>query len=318
MPHNVSRRTVLGAVGSLAVAGLAPAARAQNAPLRVGILPIFDVAPFYAAQQQGYFAAENVAVEPIIIRGGAAGLPALVSNSLDILYTNSTSVALAVERGIDLRIILQGILIGRKPPDPGAILKRRGDPYKTGKDLEGKVMGANALRDEGWMFVEGWIKATGGDTDKVQMVEVSMPAMGAAVKEKRLEAGFVLEPFMTVALADPALEVLDWPMSRVYPDGPAAFWAITPQLAAQRGPEIRAFVRAYKRGAQWVNENLRKETLFGLIADFSKMNVDVVRNIVMPPAHADITPNAFPRLIALMRETGLLNDNVDLRSKIFT
>ena len=37
----------------------------------MGLIPIWDVGPFYAAQQQGYFAAENVSVAPQVIRGGA-------------------------------------------------------------------------------------------------------------------------------------------------------------------------------------------------------------------------------------------------------
>jgi len=321
MPEHIARRTAISALGSLSVAvaaGVAHTARAQNAPLRVGLLPIFDVAPFYAAQQQGYYAAEGVAVDPIIVRGGAAGIPALAGGSLDIIYSSSPSVVLAISRGIDLRIILQGILIGKTPPDPGAIVKRKGDLIKTGKDLEGKVVTANALRDLGWMFVEAWIKKTGGDTDKVQVVEVAIPAMAEALKAKRVDAAFILDPFMTIALSDPGLDLVDWPMSKVFADGPAAFYGITPQVAAQRPNDVRAFVRAYKRGAGWVNANLGKEALFSLIAGYSGMNLELVRRIKMPAANAQIIVSALPRVTALMNYTGVPSGNVDLRTKIFT
>lgn len=315
----IPRRTALAALGAVAAAatGRVPAL-AQAGPLRVGVIPVFDVAPLYAAQQQGYFAAEGVAVEPTIVRGGAAAIPAITGGSLDSAYANAPSVVLALSRGLDLRIILQGVAAGKTPPDPGAIVKRKDDAVASGKDLEGRVVGCNALRDISWMFMVGWIKATGGNPDKVQIVEIPIPATAEAIKQKRLDAAFLPDPFMTVALGDPELAVLGWPMSKVYADGPIAFFVIPGQLATQRPTEVRAFIRGYKRGAAWVNANLGKESLFSLIAGYSGMHIDLVRRTKIPPANADVAPDALQRAAALLTYTGISTGNVDLRGKIFT
>ena len=45
---------------------------------------------------------------------------------------------------------------------PGALLKRKGEPLKTGKDLEGKVVGMNALRDVQWMLTARRRAGAGG------------------------------------------------------------------------------------------------------------------------------------------------------------
>jgi NitT/TauT family transport system substrate-binding protein len=317
---NVSRRTLLATLGSAAAAAAAlpQAARAQNAPLRVGLIPIWDVAPYYAADQQGYFTAEKIAVTAQTIRGGAAAIPALVGGTFDIIYSNGTSIVQAIARGIDLRIVIEGAPIGSGPPDPGALLKRKGDPLKTGKDLEGKVVAVNALRDVQWMFVQAWVKATGGDPAKVQIVEVPLPAMVAALKEKRVDACLALDPFMTIGLADPDVELLDWALSRVYAGGPVGFFAVAPQLVETRPNDIRAFVRAYKRGATWLNANQDKDAYVNLIAGFTSMNIDLVRKIKPPPAHADIIPASLTRLTTMMSQTGLLTTSVDLRTKVFS
>jgi NitT/TauT family transport system substrate-binding protein len=320
MTTRMSRRTGLIALaGAVAGTALPRVAQAQAQPgtLRVGLVPIWDVGPYYAAQAQGYFAAENLTVTPQIVRGGAVGIPAMLSGSLDIVYSNGTSIVQAISSGIDLRVILEGTPVGATPPDPGALLKRKGDPFKTGKDMEGKVIGVNVLGDVQWMFVTAWIKATGGDPAKVKIIELAFPEMIAALKQGRVDSVLALDPFMTIGFGDPGIELLDWILSRVYANGPVAFYAVTPEFAQTRANDVRAYIRAYRRGAAWLNANQGKDAFYNLIAGFTSMNADLIRKMTQIPAHADIDRNTLPRLTALMAQTGLLKSPVDLRTKIF-
>jgi NitT/TauT family transport system substrate-binding protein len=315
----ISRKRVLAAAGAaLASAAVPGPVRAQAAPLRIGLLPIFDVAPYFAADQQGYFAAENVAVSLEIIRSGAAALPALLGGSLDLGYINGTSIVQALVRGIDLRIVLGGARGPATPPDPGALLKRKGTPYRTGKDLEGKIVGVNGLRDIQWMILTAWVKATGGDPTKLQIIELAIPAMVEAVKSGRADAALLLDPFMTIGLSDPAIELLAWPISEVYAGGPIGLFTLTPETAVARANDVRAFARAYRRGTAWVNANLGKDAYVNLVAGYSGINPELIRKMHVFPAASDIVPASLPRLTDLMTRTGLLSVNVDLRTKIFT
>lgn len=295
---------------------IAPA-DADPLPLQLGIIPTIANAGYYAADKFGYFAAENVAITAQVIRGGAAAIPALTSGSIDVLFSNATSVVEAIARGIDLRLVIEGTIMANKPPDSGALVKRRGDPIHTGKDLEGKVIATNALRDVIWMVVTAWISATGGDPQKVGIIEVPIPSMVDAVKQKRVDAALIIDPVLTVALDDPALELLDWPLSKVYAGGPTSMWVTTPDVAQRRTTDLRAFLRAYRRGALWVNANLGKDAYYDLVVAFSGLNADLVRRMKPVPTPPDIVPNSLLRLTALMHQTGLLTTNVDLRTKIF-
>lgn len=319
MTQPISRRSSLLALGAAALSATAiEPVRADPAPLRVGIIPISTNAPYYAADKFGYFTAENVAVQAEVIRGGAAAIPAMMGGSMDVVFSNSTSIAQAIARGLDLRLILAGTIIGNKPPDPGAILKRKGDPLHTGKDLEGKIVAVNTLRDVIWMTVTAWITATGGDLSKVQIIELGLPAMVDAIKQKRVDAALIIDPYLTVALDDPAIELLDWPLSKVFPGGPMAFFTVSGAMTQQRPNDIRAFIRAYKRGAAWCTANLTKQVYYDLVAGFSGLNADLVKRMPTVPVQSDVVPASLPKLIALMRQTGLLDVNLDLRPKIFT
>jgi NitT/TauT family transport system substrate-binding protein len=319
MTQPISRRSSLLALGAAALSAAAiEPVRADPAPLRVGIIPISTNAPYYAADKFGYFTAENVAVQAEVIRGGAAAIPAMMGGSMDVVFSNSTSIAQAIARGLDLRLILAGTIIGNKPPDPGAILKRKGDPLHTGKDLEGKIVAVNTLRDVIWMTVTAWITATGGDLSKVQIIELGLPAMVDAIKQKRVDAALIIDPYLTVALDDPVIELLDWPLSKVFPGGPMAFFTVSGAMTQQRPNDIRAFIRAYKRGAAWCTANLTKQVYYDLVAGFSGLNADLVKRMPTVPVQSDVVPASLPKLTALMRQTGLLDANLDLRPKIFT
>lgn len=319
MSTHVSRQAALAGLGSAIAATAFPhAASADPTLLRISVVPIFDIAPMYAAQAEGYLTAENLAITTQAVQSGVIGLPALISGAYDIGYSNSTSVLVAMSRGLDLRIIIQGSPIGKAPPDPGALLRRKGENLRNGKDMEGKVIGVNGLRDIQWMVVRAWIKATGGDPAKVDLREVPLPQMADAIKNKQVDSALLLDPFMTVGLGDPALELLDWPFSKVYANGPPAFWVVTGQTAERRPELVRAFVRAYKRGVTWVNANQGKDAYLKLVAGYTRIDPELARKMHAPPANATIYPESITILTTMMTEHGLLTTPVDVRSKIFT
>src|ERR1700727_2356001 len=136
---SISRRDAITAIGgTLAAWPLRHAIAADLPAVRVGIFPIFVVAPHLAADRFGYFTAEGISVTSQMVQGGTMGVPALVSGAFDILYSNTTAVLTAFERGIDLRIIAEGTRIPKDPPDPATLVQRKGSGMHNGKDVEGK------------------------------------------------------------------------------------------------------------------------------------------------------------------------------------
>ena len=317
---NLSRRSALSIVGggiALTITST-KSAYAQATPLRVSSIPIFDVAPLFAAQEQGYFAAEALTVSTEQVVGGTVGIPGLVGGDYDIVYSNAPSVVLALNRGIDLRLIIEGSPVNNPPPAPVALLKRAGDPIKTGKDLEGKKIAVNTLANIQWMIARSWVKSTGGNPDHVSYLEFPIPAQLEAIKANRVDAAIVTDPFLTIGLGQPQdFALLDWAFNRVYAGGPAAYWVAAPQLVQSKTAQVRAFVRAYRKGVAWVNANHGQPALFSLIAGYSKLDPAVLAKITIPPATYEVRTSKFPQLLALMQENGLLKNPVNLESKVF-
>ena len=272
MASVISRRGALaGLGGSLVVLGVPGAKGAEPLPLlHVSIVPIFAVAPNFAADAQGYFAAEGIAVTTQAVQGGSVGIPGLVGGSFDVLYCNAVTLLTALERGIDVRIIADGAPIPMKPPDPGALLARKGDDISSGKALEGRFIGVNARFDIQWLVVQGWVKKTGGDLSKITYREVPLPSMLDALKNKQVDAALVLDPFMTIGLGDPSFELVGWPLSTTMPGLPSSCWIVSGTMADTKPELVRAYVRGFEKGARWVNANLGKPAFIDLVAGYTK------------------------------------------------
>jgi NitT/TauT family transport system substrate-binding protein len=314
----VSRGAALFGIAAAASSFAIPrTASAEPTLLRANIIPIFDVAPMYAANAQGYFTAENLSVTTEAITTGAVGIPALVSGAFDVAYSNSTSVLAAIAQGLDLRIILEGAVTQPKARSAVALFARKGEPLKSGKDFEGKTIAINGIRNVQWMVMRTWVKETGGNPDKVEYLELPLPAMLEAIKTKRVDAALLIDPLTTLALTDPAVELVDYIFKRSYRGGATAFWVTTGQMVAQRLQTIRGFQRAYKSGIAWCDANIGKPTYVDLLASYTHLEPALITRMQLGAfITASVTPSSVTKLQQLMVENGLLQKPLDLTGKI--
>lgn len=319
MALRISRRDALaGLGGSLALLGAPRGSAAETLKLvRVSIIPIYAVAPHFVAQKKGYYAAEGLTTTTQPVQGGQIGIPGLVGGSFDVLYSNSISLVTALERGIDLRIVESGGLIPRKPPDPGALIARKGSGIRSGKDLEGKVTGINTKYDIQWLVMQAWIKKTGGDLSKITYREVPLPSMLDAIRNKQVDAALVLDPFMTIGLGNPAFELAGWPLSAAMGGLASSCWIVSGKMADQHPDLVRAWARAFEKGVKWVNANLGDEAYIKLVASFTRANPKLLAKMHLFGQPTSIDVGSFTGVVALMKEYGLLKTNVDVAAKIF-
>jgi NitT/TauT family transport system substrate-binding protein len=311
-----TRRTfVAGVVAAGALAHAPRAARAADlVRLRVAAIAITDCAPFFAAQQQGYFTANGLDVVTEAETGGVLGIPAVVAGAYDVVYTNMPSALLAIGQGIDLRFIAGGGELN--PPDTTALFIRRGEPLHTGKEFEGHTIGVNDTRGLQWMYARGWVKATGGNPDAVTYRAVPFPQMVDALKNKQVDGIIPSEPFTSAAKSEPALDLIANPGHVVFPKGRVAAWMVMGPYAAAHADALRRFVAAMDKGAQWFNANLNTPAFAPFIAGYTKLDPARVAAIAKGPTSVGISPADVRRMADLMRANGVLTASFDPAAKI--
>src|SRR4051794_25916979 len=76
--------------------------------LKVGVIPIADVAPLYVGMKQGFFKQEKLTIKPTLAEGGAQIVAGTVSGGFDIGFSNVTSLLIASSKKVPVQIIAQG------------------------------------------------------------------------------------------------------------------------------------------------------------------------------------------------------------------
>src|ERR687894_244996 len=116
--------------------------------LRVGVIPIADVAPLYLGMKKGFFEEEQLTLKPQLAEGGAAITPAVVSGDFQIGFSNTISLLIAASQDLPVEIISQGVLGGKSEEEAWAdLLVLKDGPIKEPKDLEGKTIAVNTLKN---------------------------------------------------------------------------------------------------------------------------------------------------------------------------
>jgi NitT/TauT family transport system substrate-binding protein len=295
-----------------------PAAAQPATQVRVSTIPILDMATFFAALEQGFFKAEGLDVTTQTTQqGGSVGIPALVSGAYDIAYSNTTTIIQALQQGIDLKIIAGSSFNATQPPEQVALMSRKADGLKNGKDMEGKSVAVNARNGVQWLFSRAWVKATGGDPDKVTYREVAFPAMIDALKNKQVDAALAIEPFLTFGQRDPELGVMAWPFNVVAPGIQAAGYVVTAETAAKRTELVNKFLRGLNKGADWVNANLGQEPYLKVVNGYTRLDPRLIAALPLLKANNNVDLRSLERMAQLMRENGLLTSQIDLASKIY-
>ena len=194
---------VLAACGGTSDAGSegSGAEDGELTPVTVGVIPIVDVAPIYLGVEKGFFEDEGLDVTPELAQGGAAIVPAVVSGDYQFGFSNLTSLLVASSKGLPLKAVAAGnFTTGEPGEDFGAVVVPEDSKIKDAADLEGKTVAVNTLNNIGDTTIRKVVEEAGGDDGDVEFVELGFPDMPAAVDGGQVDAAWIVEPHLTVAL----------------------------------------------------------------------------------------------------------------------
>ena len=291
-----------------------PCQAAEPATLRVSVIPTSVLAPLYAGIKYGYFKEEGLTIDLAPTAGGAIGIPGLVGGSYDIAFGNNVSALAAVAQGIDVQMLAP---FPEGSADETAVIARKGEGIKTGRDLAGKTVAVNTNRNVIWLYVREWIRKTGGDPTQVTFREVAFPQMIDALKQKQIDAAFQINVFVIAASKDPALEIVSYPYREVQPKVQPSQFLATRKFIEGNKDKVDRFLKALKRGNEWFDAHIGKDELFSLVAEFTKLPESIVREMKFQPVAKKVDADELEKTRDLMKREGLLKADVDVKKMIY-
>jgi len=249
--------------------------------LHIGTMKIGDLSPFFFALDRGFFKDSGLDVNVTAMVGGAAIAPALASGALNIGWSNVVSIYQGHLEGFDYRFIANGAVNKRATNDVFGFQVAEDSPVKSAKDLHGKTIATNTLRNI--IHVSGlhWIDNNGGDSSTVKWVEVPFPQMEALLVKKHIDAFIAVEPFVTVpSKVNRKTRVLGYPLGGIAPRLLIASYFCSEAWIQKNADAVKVFVAALNRGIDAHNAN--PEEARRTIAKHTGLKPDFLKVMALP------------------------------------
>jgi NitT/TauT family transport system substrate-binding protein len=246
-------RTCLVAVLALCVIGMPLMATAQQ-PVNVRlVIGVSDTSrEGYFAYEGGFFKRNGLEVTMTQTRGGAAAAAAIIGGAADIGDGNLISYATAISKGIPLVAIAPGVIYDSK--DPYAVIAvAPNSPYKTAKDLEGKIIGEPSLGGMGEAAIAAWADLTGADYKSYRYVEISAPESVVALQRGTIAAVVMQDP--QLAMDGDKIRILARNYDVIAKKFQTTAWWSTREYANANPDVMSRFHLSLQQGHQWAVRN---------------------------------------------------------------
>jgi NitT/TauT family transport system substrate-binding protein len=263
----------LRALAVVAVLGLAtpPASAADPVDVTIALIPSESAAQAYYAQDLGYFKAAGLNVTLTPMAASPPIISAVASGAVDIGNSVVGSVVAARSRGIPVKFFAAAGLYTSTAPT-ARLVGLKGTAYHTGADLAGKTVAVTGLADLTFYATKQWVEATGGNPNSMKFIELPEPEMLPALKEHRIDAGILIEPFIASA-ADDVVSIApidDFVAKRFLATG----WIASDAWLAAHPDVAQKFAAVMKQTADWANAHHAESA--AILLKYTKMTPDVV------------------------------------------
>jgi ABC-type phosphate/phosphonate transport system substrate-binding protein len=196
MTRSRALQTVAGTLAAPFVGGRASAQSVTT--LRVGMIPIEPTCLIYYAKENGYFDKLGINVDVAENFSSPAVASAVLGGTYDIGYATMSTLAEAHVKGVPFVIIaadgliVPGLVIG-------GIMTAANSTIRTAKDCNGKTFGTSGLNTQSEYAPRAWVDKHGGDSSTIKFVEIPFPQTADALAAGRVDAAYLVEPFITIA-----------------------------------------------------------------------------------------------------------------------
>jgi NitT/TauT family transport system substrate-binding protein len=278
--------------------------------VNVGVIAIVDVAPIYLGKQKGFFSKRNIDLTLTTAQGGAAIVPAVVSGQYQFGFSNVVSLLLASSNGLPLKIVCNGVAsTGTVGNDYGAVMVKKDSAIKTAADLAGHTIAVNTLKNIGDTTTRAAVRKAGGDPTKVKFVELPFPNMEAGLQSGQVDAIFVVEPFVSAALAA-GDRVLSSVYAEAAPNLTVATYFTSKQLVSSNPDLVKRFVDAMKESLAYADAH--GDEVRSALTIYTQIKADQAAKLILPKWPADVNEESVKTLVDLATGDGVLTKPVNL------
>ena len=282
--------------------------------LKVVVLPYLSFAPFFIAQDEGFFAEQGLDVEFVKLSGNVESIPSLLAGDLDVSAEQADAGILnAIARGGALKIVAdKGYLASEQCPAYALLARHElveAGELQTAAQLEGKRLAIEPFTSEGY-YIEKLLRGAGLELEDVETVDIPPLALLDALENSAVDLVHVGEPWITRILRAGHAQL--WlPVKDVVPDFQWATIVYGPSLLEENPDAGRRFMLAYLKAVRQYNEGKTDRNL-EIVSRHTELDRELLEETCWPAIHADgaINTGSVLDFQAWGLEKGLLDSPV--------
>lgn len=314
-PNRSEFLKLTGAAAFAASAGGALPAFAQDLhTVRVLAVPTDGVKSTLYAQKAGIFKKHGINADIQPMGSGAAIFAAVAGGSADVGSGSLFPVFAAYARGVQLRIIAAASIYDTNHADAYLFVKKD-SPIRTARDLNGKVLGADAVKDANSTAVRAWVDENGGDGSSLKAVELKPSEQIAALQQGRIDAIVLKSPLIQVANATGAFRTICKPLDAIAPRFVLSCWISSLDFIQKNTPLVNNYIAALAEASRYTNAH--QAATVDMVAQFTGQDPAVVAKGVRSVTAESISVADVQRPLDIAVKYGIIDKPFDASGLIY-
>jgi NitT/TauT family transport system substrate-binding protein len=277
------------------------AAKPEKQDLTVGVVPAAGDASLFIAAQQGLFAQQGLQVKIVDTPTAGAVIPEMLHGSLDVDVGQWTSFIAAEAAGVArFHALANASALG---PHVHEILAPASSGLTSPQQLKGKKVAVNTLNGLATALASARFADYGISPSAIHFVAMPFPAMGAALAAHRVDAAYLVEPFVTQEEKAGGDGLMDLDAGGTQ-DFPISGYAVTAQWLAKYPNTAKAFTRAVEEGQQIAATN--RAEVQNAVAQGAHLPPQLTAVMALGSFPVSVDPAQLQRVADLMKTYGQL------------
>jgi NitT/TauT family transport system substrate-binding protein len=257
--------------------------------LTVGLNPFLSWAPFFIAQEEGFFAEQNIEVEFVSFSAPSDAIPPLAAGELDVAAGLVTVNALnAIAQGGSIKYVADKGYANPAGCSYTTFMARQ-DLLDSGQldDLQ-QVSGlsfAVSPATSAEYYLDKVLEGSGLTSEDVELTQVIVPVRLEALVNGSLDVAAVSEPWATRILRTGSADYWQ-PLEQVIPDFQLGFVIYGPSLLEENREAGQRFMVAYLKAVQAYSD-LKTERNLEIMAQYTELDRELLEAACWQSFRAD-------------------------------
>jgi NitT/TauT family transport system substrate-binding protein len=282
------------------------AAPANLTPVKVGVLPIVDVAPLFLGKEKGFFAKRGIDLKTTIAEAGPLIVPGVVKGEFQFGFANMTSLMINQTKNVPIQVVASGVAsTGQKGLDFGGVVVPVNSKIQTAADLNGKTIAVNAVGSIGDTTVRESVRAAGGDPKSLKFVAKPLPQMQAFMEAGGADAAWTVEPWLSLTKGTGG-RVVAWNYVDLAPKLTVAAYFTNAKLVQENPDLVKRFVESMQESMRFADNH--PDQIRDILQTYMTIDRVLTQAMTLPLWPADINRPSVERLAQRGVEDGLFGD----------